>query len=80
MFLTILQFVRESKHTRKIPRLSILFLTFSVSVSSDWPTIPQLFVNGEFVGGCDIMTSMYQEGELTKMLKDLKLIDPNQIN
>ena len=35
---------------------------------SSWPTIPQLYVNGEFVGGSDIMTEMYQKGELQKML------------
>jgi monothiol glutaredoxin len=36
---------------------------------SDWPTIPQLYVNGEFVGGSDIMTEMYQSGELQKLLE-----------
>jgi monothiol glutaredoxin len=35
---------------------------------SSWPTIPQLYVNGEFVGGADIMREMYQSGELTKLL------------
>ena len=35
---------------------------------ADWPTIPQLYVNGEFVGGSDIMTEMYQSGELQQML------------
>jgi monothiol glutaredoxin len=35
---------------------------------SDWPTIPQLYVNGEFVGGSDIMTEMYQSGELQQVL------------
>ena len=35
---------------------------------SDWPTIPQLYVNGEFVGGSDIMTEMYQSGELQPAL------------
>jgi monothiol glutaredoxin len=35
---------------------------------SSWPTIPQLYVNGEFVGGSDIMTDMYQKGELQKLL------------
>ena len=35
---------------------------------SDWPTIPQLYVNGEFIGGCDIMTEMHQKGELEKVL------------
>jgi monothiol glutaredoxin len=35
---------------------------------SNWPTIPQLFVNGEFVGGCDIVTEMYESGELHQAL------------
>ncbi|MBZ0166731.1 MAG: Grx4 family monothiol glutaredoxin [Candidatus Omnitrophica bacterium] len=35
---------------------------------ADWPTIPQLYVNGEFVGGCDIMTEMHQKGDLEKIL------------
>lgn len=37
---------------------------------SDWPTIPQLYVKGEFVGGCDIVREMYQAGELQQLLKD----------
>lgn len=36
---------------------------------ANWPTIPQLYVNGEFVGGSDIVTEMYQNGELQKMLQ-----------
>jgi len=36
---------------------------------ANWPTIPQLYVNGEFVGGSDIVTEMYQSGELQKILK-----------
>jgi monothiol glutaredoxin len=36
---------------------------------ANWPTVPQLYVNGEFVGGCDIMTEMYQSGELQKQLE-----------
>ncbi|MBL6723261.1 MAG: Grx4 family monothiol glutaredoxin [Candidatus Margulisbacteria bacterium] len=35
---------------------------------SDWPTIPQLYVNGEFIGGCDIITELYQSGELAQLL------------
>lgn len=35
---------------------------------SNWPTVPQLYVRGEFVGGCDIMTEMYQKGELQKVI------------
>ena len=37
---------------------------------SNWPTIPQLYVKGEFVGGCDIITEMYQSGELQALLND----------
>jgi monothiol glutaredoxin len=37
---------------------------------SDWPTIPQLYVKGEFVGGCDIITEMFQSGELKQKLQD----------
>ena len=36
---------------------------------SNWPTIPQLYVRGEFVGGCDIVTEMFQSGELESLLK-----------
>ena len=39
---------------------------------ANWPTIPQLYVNGEFVGGSDIMKEMYQSGELQKLLEGLK--------
>jgi monothiol glutaredoxin len=37
---------------------------------ANWPTIPQLYVNGEFVGGSDIMKEMYQSGELQKLLQE----------
>lgn len=37
---------------------------------SDWPTIPQLYVEKEFIGGCDILTSMHQNGELAKLLEE----------
>jgi len=36
---------------------------------ANWPTIPQLYINGEFVGGSDIVSEMYQNGELQKMLQ-----------
>ena len=37
---------------------------------SDWPTIPQLYIKKEFVGGCDIVKEMYENGELKKILED----------
>jgi monothiol glutaredoxin len=36
---------------------------------SDWPTLPQLYIDGEFVGGCDIITELYENGELKTLLK-----------
>jgi monothiol glutaredoxin len=39
-----------------------------LSALSNWPTIPQLFVNGKLVGGCDIVTEMYESGELAELL------------
>jgi monothiol glutaredoxin len=39
-----------------------------LSAISDWPTIPQLFVGGELIGGCDIVTEMYESGELAQAL------------
>jgi monothiol glutaredoxin len=41
-----------------------------IKAFSDWPTIPQLYVKGEFVGGCDIVREMFQAGELTTLLRD----------
>jgi len=40
---------------------------------SDWPTIPQLYIKKEFVGGCDIIKEMYENGELKKILEDKKI-------
>lgn len=37
---------------------------------SNWPTFPQLFINGELVGGCDIIVELYEKGELQTMIKD----------
>jgi monothiol glutaredoxin len=41
-----------------------------IKVYSNWPTIPQLYVKGEFVGGCDIVREMFQTGELQGLLKE----------
>ncbi len=40
---------------------------------SDWPTIPQLYVKGEFIGGCDIVREMYEAGELQQLLAENKI-------
>ena len=41
---------------------------------SEWPTIPQLYIKNEFVGGCDIIKEMYENGELKKILENKKII------
>jgi len=41
-----------------------------IKAYSDWPTIPQLYVKGEFVGGCDIIREMFQAGELQTLMKE----------
>ena len=41
---------------------------------SDWPTIPQLYIKGEFVGGCDIIKELFEKGELKDILKNKNLI------
>jgi monothiol glutaredoxin len=39
---------------------------------ANWPTIPQLYIKGEFIGGCDILTELYQKGELQKLVAGIK--------
>ena len=41
---------------------------------SDWPTIPQLYVKKEFIGGCDIIKEMFEKGDLKKLFEDKKII------
>jgi len=41
---------------------------------TDWPTIPQLYIKGEFVGGCDIVKEMFEKGELKNLLKNKSLL------
>jgi len=45
---------------------------------SEWPTFPQLFVQGELVGGCDIITEMYQSGELQSLIHEVPEPDSDQ--
>ena len=41
---------------------------------SDWPTIPQLYIKGEFIGGCDIVKELFENGELKQLLEQKKII------
>jgi len=43
-------------------------LRTSIKKHSNWPTLPQLYIDGEFIGGCDIVTELFQTGELNKIL------------
>ena len=45
-----------------------------IKVYSDWPTIPQLYIKGEFIGGCDIVKEMFEKGELQKKLTENKVL------
>lgn len=45
-----------------------------IKVYSNWPTIPQLYIKAEFVGGSDIMAEMFESGEMEKMLRDEKIL------
>ena len=45
----------------------------SIKIYSDWPTIPQLYIKGEFVGGCDIVKEMFEKRELQKKLEENKI-------
>jgi monothiol glutaredoxin len=46
-----------------------------VKTFTNWPTIPQLYVDGEFVGGCDIVMEMYQSGELRQVMSDKGVLE-----
>ena len=54
--------VLESQHLRE-----------GIKEFSDWPTIPQIYIKGEFIGGCDIVKEMYENGELKKVLEDKQI-------
>jgi len=49
-------------------------LRSGIKVFSEWPTIPQLYVGGEFVGGCDILLGMHQSGELATLLESHSIV------
>ena len=51
-------------------------LIIGIKEYSEWPTIPQLYVNGEFIGGCDIVMNMHQSGELEKVLETAGVLVP----
>ncbi|MDQ0505244.1 Grx4 family monothiol glutaredoxin [Xanthobacter agilis] len=52
------------------------FIREGIKAFSNWPTIPQLYVKGEFVGGCDIVREMFQAGELAALLTEKGILAP----
>ncbi|HJK86344.1 MAG TPA: Grx4 family monothiol glutaredoxin [Candidatus Megaira endosymbiont of Nemacystus decipiens] len=66
MVVSILQ--KLNTDFKDINVLESIELRQGIKEYSDWPTIPQLYINGEFVGGCDIAKEMYESGELKKLI------------
>ncbi|KAJ6164312.1 hypothetical protein N7470_002984 [Penicillium chermesinum] len=72
----VVLFMKGTPETPQYPKKFVAFnvledaeLRQGVKEYSDWPTIPQLYLDKEFVGGCDILMSMHQNGELAKLLE-----------
>ena len=59
---------------RGIDVLADMEIREGIKTFSSWPTIPQLYIKGEFVGGCDIVREMFQAGELQALLRDKGLL------
>ncbi|WP_425363607.1 Grx4 family monothiol glutaredoxin [Candidatus Tisiphia endosymbiont of Hybos culiciformis] len=59
---------------RDINILTDLSLREDIKSFSDWPTIPQLYIKEEFIGGCDIVREMYENGDLVILLKDKHIL------
>ena len=55
---------------KSVDVLSDLEIREGIKAFSDWPTIPQLYVQGEFIGGCDIVREMFETGELQQVLEE----------
>ena len=58
-----------------VERVTDETLRNGIKTFSDWPTIPQLYIDGEFVGGSDICMELYQSGELAKKVEDHPKVD-----
>lgn len=68
---TVVTILRKlGKNFHDINVLSDPELRDAIKLFSDWPTIPQLYIKGEFIGGCDIVRAMYESGDLQKLLME----------
>jgi monothiol glutaredoxin len=73
--LFMLQGRQENAFTKTTTNIFVS-LSLGIKEFSDWPTIPQLYLDKEFVGGCDILVSMHQDGSLAKMLEEKGVLAP----
>lgn len=72
---TVVMILRKMEvQFRDINVLTDTSLREDLKIFSDWPTIPQLYIKGEFIGGCDIVKEMYANNDLALLLKDKEII------
>lgn len=72
---TIVNILKELKiQFRDIDVLKDINLRQGIKDFTDWPTIPQLYIKGKFVGGCDVVKEMYENGDLLRLLEEQNLI------
>ncbi|KAF3058611.1 Monothiol glutaredoxin-5, mitochondrial [Daldinia childiae] len=79
LFMKDPRFTRRRSQPNKFAAFNVLEdqeLRSGIKEFSDWPTIPQLYIDKEFVGGCDILVSMHQDGSLAKMLEEKGVLAP----
>lgn len=70
---TVVQILKQAG-VKQVAAMNVLEsdeLRQGIKEYAQWPTIPQLYINGEFVGGCDIVKEMFETGELQQMLADV---------
>ena len=67
---TIAVFNELGRPFKTIDVLTAPGLREALSAHSDWPTIPQVFINGSFIGGCDIVAEMFENGELQPLVEE----------
>ena len=67
---TIAMFQEMGKPFKTVDILPDPQIRATLSAETNWPTIPQVFIKGKFIGGCDIVTEMYESGELQKMVEE----------
>ena len=78
---TVVQILNQFPSLTRFTTVNVLadeVIRAAIKEYSQWPTIPQLFVKGDFVGGCDIVYEMYRNGSLEKLLQDQEIIPKSE--